>query len=66
MAEQIVSPGVFTRENDQSLITSQPVEAGSALVGPTFKGPVSIPPIVNSSMDFKNKFRTNIICSDVK
>jgi phage tail sheath protein FI len=65
MAEQIVSPGVFTRENDQSLITSQPVEAGSALVGPTVKGPVGIPTIVTSYSDFKNKFGSTIISGGV-
>jgi len=35
MAEQIVSPGVFQRETDQSFITPAPVEVGAAIVGPT-------------------------------
>jgi len=65
MAEQIVSPGVFTRENDQSLITSQPVQAGSAIVGPTVKGPVEIPTIVTSYSDFKNKFGSTIISGGI-
>jgi len=58
MAEQIVSPGVFTRENDQSFITAQPVEVGAAIIGPTVKGPVEIPTVVTSYSEFKNKFGT--------
>ena len=65
MAEQIVSPGVFTRENDQSLISSQPVQAGSAIIGPTVKGPVEIPTIVTSYSDFKNKFGSTIISGGI-
>ena len=56
MAEQIVSPGVFTRENDQSFITQQPVTVGAAILGPTVKGPVEAPTVVTSYSEFKNKF----------
>ena len=61
MAEQIVSPGVFTRENDQSFITQQPVEVGAAIVGPTVKGPVEIPTVVTSYSEFKNKFGSTFV-----
>ncbi len=61
MAEQIVSPGVFTRENDQSFITQQPVEVGAAIIGPTVKGPVEIPTVVTSYSEFKNKFGTTFV-----
>ncbi len=61
MAEQIVSPGVFTRENDQSFITQQPVEVGAAIVGPTVKGPVEIPTIVTSYSQYENIFGTTFI-----
>lgn len=61
MAEQIVSPGVFTRENDQSFITQQPVEAGAAIVGPTVKGPVEIPTLVTSYSEYVNKFGSTIV-----
>ena len=61
MAEQIVSPGVFTRENDQSFITQQPVQVGAAIVGPTVKGPVEIPTIVTSYSDYQNKFGTTFV-----
>jgi len=61
MAEQIVSPGVFTRENDQSFITQQPVELGAAIVGPTVKGPVEIPTIVTSYSQYENIFGTTFV-----
>ena len=38
MAEAIISPGVFTRENDISFIQPAPVEAGAAIIGPAVKG----------------------------
>ena len=56
MAETLLSPGVLTRENDQSLITEGPVVAGAAILGPTVKGPVNIPTLVTSYSDYKNKF----------
>ena len=48
MAEQIISPGVFANENDQSLYTQGPVVVGAALVGPTVKGTPMVPTIVTS------------------
>ena len=48
MAEVLVSPGVLARENDQSFLSAQPVQAGAAIVGPTLKGPVGIPTLVTS------------------
>ena len=38
MAETLISPGVLTRENDQSQITQGPVEVGAAIIGPSIKG----------------------------
>jgi len=61
MAEQIVSPGVFTRENDQSFITQQPVTVGAAIIGPTVKGPVEVPTVVTSYSEFKNKFGSTFV-----
>ena len=48
MAERIVSPGVFARENDISFLTPAPAEVSTAVVGPTVKGPVDIPVVVRS------------------
>jgi phage tail sheath protein FI len=56
MAETLLSPGVLTRENDQSQITQGPIVAGAAIVGPTVKGPVRIPTLVTSYSDYINKF----------
>ena len=56
MAETLLSPGVLARENDQSFISAQPVQAGAALVGPTVKGPVEKPKLVTSYSQFKNIF----------
>ena len=56
MAETLLSPGVLARENDQSFLTQQPVQAGAAILGPTVKGPVGIPTIVTSYSDYTNKF----------
>jgi len=58
MAETLISPGVLTRENDQSFITQQPVTVGAAIVGPTVKGPVEIPTVVTSYSDYQNRFGT--------
>ena len=56
MAESILSPGVFTRENDISFVTPAPIEAGAAFVGPTVKGPVEVPTVVTSFGQYKNIF----------
>jgi uncharacterized protein len=58
MSETIVSPGVVLNENDQSFITTQPIEAGAAIIGPTVKGPVEKPTIVTSYSDYVNRFGT--------
>ena len=56
MAETIISPGVFTRENDISFISPASIEAGAAFVGPTVKGPVEIPTSVTSYGEYARKF----------
>lgn len=56
MAETIVSPGVLAIENDQSFITTTPIQAGAAIIGPTVKGPVGIPTICTTYSDYQNKF----------
>jgi len=61
MAEAIVSPGVFTRENDQSFLEQQPIQAGAAIIGPTVKGPVEKPILVTSYSDYTNRFGSTFI-----
>ena len=56
MSETLISPGVLARENDNTQITARPVEVGAAIVGPTVKGPLNIPTIVNSYSDYLAQF----------
>ena len=56
MAETLVSPGVLARENDQSQITAQPIQAGAAIVGPTVKGRVDRPTLVTSYSEYKANY----------
>ena len=65
MAETLLSPGVLARENDQSFLTAQPVQAGAAIIGPTVKGP-TVPTIVTTYSEYQNKFGTTVVSgSDV-
>ena len=66
MAETIISPGVFTRENDISFIQPSPVEAGAAIIGPTVKGPVEEPSIVTSYNEYVRKFGTTFESGSTK
>ena len=52
----IVSPGIYINETDQSFLPDGIVEAGAALVGPTVKGPSEIPTLVSSYNDYVAKF----------
>lgn len=56
MAERLVSPGVFTRENDLSFLPQGIAQIGAAFVGPTLKGPAFRPVIVESQEDFNSLF----------
>jgi hypothetical protein len=58
MAEQIISPGVFTRENDLSFLPAGVGAIGAAIIGPTVKGPAFVPTVVNSFADYERKFGT--------
>jgi len=59
MAETLLSPGVLARENDQSFLTAQPVQAGAAILGPTAKGP-TVPTVVTTYSEYQNKFGTTV------
>ena len=58
MAEILLSPGVLARENDQSQITSLPIQAGAALIGPTVKGKVGIPKLITTYSEYQAYFGT--------
>ena len=65
MAESIISPGVFARENDISFIQPAPVEASTALLGPTVKGPVNQPTVVTSYNQYVRTFGTTFTSASV-
>jgi hypothetical protein len=58
MAERIVSPGVFTRENDLSFLAQGIGQIGAAFIGPFKEGPAFVPTIVTSQSDLAEKFGT--------
>ena len=57
MAEKIVSPGVFTKENDLSFLQQGVANIGTAFVGPFKEGPL-VPTIVNTQTEFETLFGT--------
>ena len=59
MAEQIISPGVFTRENDLSFLPAGVQAIGAAVVGPTEKGPAFVPTVVKSFSEYQRRFGSN-------
>ncbi len=54
--EKIISPGVFTRENDQSFLQKGIEQIGAALVGPTAKGPAFVPTTVTTYSEYTSIF----------
>jgi len=64
--EVLISPGVLAIENDQSFITTQPVQAGAAIIGPTVKGPVGIPTIVTTYSEYLNKYGDTFLSGSQK
>jgi len=58
MAERIVSPGVFTRENDLSFIAQGIGEIGGAFIGPFKEGPAFLPTVVRTQSEFEEIFGT--------
>jgi hypothetical protein len=55
MAEKIVSPGVFTKENDLSFLATGVAGIGTAFIGPFKEGPLT-PTIVNTQNEFRQLF----------
>ena len=56
MSEQIISPGVFQNESDQSAYTQGPQIVGAAIVGPTVKGIPMVPTYVTTYSQFQSIF----------
>jgi hypothetical protein len=58
MAEKIVSPGVFTRENDLSFLPSGISQIGAAVIGPTENGPAFVPTLITTQAEYESIFGT--------
>ena len=56
MAEKIISPGVFTKEIDETFLPAAIGEIGAAVVGPTVKGPAMIPTVVSTFSEYQKIF----------
>ena len=56
MAERLISPGVFTKENDLSFLPQGIAEIGAAFIGPFEMGPAFRPVIVNSLQEYQARF----------
>ncbi len=56
MAEKIISPGVFTKEVDQTFLPAAISDIGAAVVGPTVKGPALVPTVVSSYSEYQTLF----------
>ncbi len=54
--DRIVSPGVFTRENDLSGLAQGVADIGAVIVAPFPKGPGFSPTIVESTADLEERF----------
>ena len=65
-SEQIVSPGVFTNEVDQSFLPAAVGEIGAAVIGPTVKGPAMIPTVVSSMSEFSQVFGEALLSGSSK
>ena len=62
MAETIISPGVFTRENDLSFLPQGIGAIGAAFIGPTQKGPAFVPTLIrNGFTEFTRNLETNTL-----
>ena len=57
--EKMISPGVFTRENDQSFLATGVGEIGAVVIGPTEKGPGFLPTPITNANDFDSIFGGN-------
>ena len=56
MANFTVSPGVSLNEIDNTFLTSEPIQAGAAIIGPAVKGPIEIPVKVTSYSEYVTMF----------
>ena len=58
--ETIVSPGVLLKEIDRSFIVPGTDPSGLAIIGPTVKGPIELPTLIQNYNEYKNVFGTTL------
>lgn len=56
MSEKIISPGVFTQENDQTFLAAGVNQISAAFIGTTVIGQAFMPTLVTSANDYIAKF----------
>ena len=61
MSEKIVSPGVFTKEIDQTFLPAAIEQIGAAVIGPTVKGQQNIPKLVTSYSEYEAAFGSTFL-----
>jgi len=57
--EKMISPGVFTREKDQSFLATGVGAIGAVIIGPTEKGQAFMPTPITNANEFDNLFGGN-------
>lgn len=57
--EKMISPGVFTRENDQSFLATGIGQIGAVVIGPTLMGQAFMPTPITNANDFDALFGGN-------
>ena len=59
MAKKLISPGVLTNEIDASFLPAALGDIGAAIIGPTVKGPVLVPTIIQNKRELEEYKREN-------
>lgn len=65
MAEKLVSPGVFTEENDQTFLPQGIAQIAGVFVGPTDRGPAFEPVLVESPQEYREIFGSGDYYTDM-
>ena len=56
MKEKIVSPGVFSKEIDETFLPAAVGDIGAVVIGPTARGPALVPTVVSSYSEYQKYF----------
>ena len=56
MKEKIISPGVFSKEIDETFLPAALGDIGAVIIGPTARGPALVPTVVSSYSEYQTLF----------